>query len=108
MAGDAMSSSYGELSQALMVLLKYLEHKGQIPNLQDFIVINVLEGLINNYTNIRIHINWDKLVELSINAPRESLPPLWLEALERLARISAQTQIITELNQRKKLERVIP
>jgi hypothetical protein len=103
-----MSSQYGELSQALMVLLRYLDRKGQIPSLQDFVVINILEGLINNYTNIRLTINWDKLVELSINAPREHLPPLWLEALERLARISAQTQIITELSQRKKLERVVP
>jgi len=101
-------SQYGELSQALNTLIKYLEKKGQLPDLQNFIVINILETLINAYTDIKIYINWDKLVELSINAPRQAYPPLWLEALERLARISAQTQIITELSQRKKLERVIP
>jgi len=101
-------SQYGELSQALSVLLKYLEKKGQIPDLQDFIVVNILQTLINSYTNIKISINWDKLVELSVNAPRQIYPPLWIEALEKLTHIGAQTQIITEIAQRKKLERVIP
>jgi len=101
-------SQYGELSQALNTLIKYLERKGQLPDMQNFIVIAILESLINTYTDIKIHINWDKLVELSINAPRQTYPPLWIEALDKLTKIGAQTQIITELTQRKKLERVIP
>jgi hypothetical protein len=101
-------SQYGELSQALNTLIKYLERKGQLPDLQNFVVIAILESLINTYTDIKITINWDKLVELSINAPRQAYPPLWIEALERLTKIGAQTQIITELSQRKKLERVVP
>jgi hypothetical protein len=100
-------SSYGELSQALNTLIKYLEKKGQLPDLQNFIVIAILESLINTYTNIKVHINWDRLVELSINSPLHYNPPLWLLALEKLSRLGAQTQIITELSQRKKLEKVI-
>jgi hypothetical protein len=100
-------SAYGELSQALSTLIKYMEKKGQLPDLQSLIVIDILKALINNYTDVKVHINWDKLVELSVNAPRQTLPPLWLEALEKLTKIGAQTQIITELSQRKKLERVI-
>jgi len=102
-----MSTSYGELSQALNTLIRYMEKKGQLPDLQSLIVISVLSALINSYTNVRVSINWDKLVELSVNAPRLYNPPLWVEALERLTRLGAQTQIITELSQRKKLERVI-
>lgn len=101
-------SQYGELSQALNTLIKYLENKGQLPDLQNFIVISILETLINAYTDIKITINWDKLITLSINAPRQASPPLWIEALDRLSKIGAQTQIITELSQKKKLERVIP
>jgi hypothetical protein len=100
-------SSQGELSQALLVLLQYLEGKGQIPRLGDFILISVIAGLINNYTGIRVMINWDKLVKLSVNAPAVSTP-LWLGALEKLSRLGAQTQIITELSQRKKLDKIIP
>jgi antitoxin component HigA of HigAB toxin-antitoxin module len=102
-----MSSQYGELSQALNTLVKYLENKGQLPDLQNFIVIEILQTLINAYTDIKIYINWDKLVSLSINAPRQTYPPLWVDALEKLTKIGAQTQIITELSQRKKLEKVI-
>jgi len=100
-------STYGELSQALNTLIKYLERKGQLPDLQSLIVISILSALINSYTNVRVSINWDKLVELSVNAPRLHSPPLWVEALDKLTKIGAQTQIITELSQRKKLERVI-
>ena len=101
-----MSQSQGELSQALLVLLKYLEDKGQIPRLGDFIIISVIQGLINNYTGIKVKIDWEKLVKLSANAPAVS-SPLWLSALEKLSRLGAQTQIITELSQRKKLEKLI-
>jgi len=99
--------SQGELSQALETLLKYLADKGQIPTLGDFILINILAGLINNYTGIKVRIDWDKLVKLSSNAPAIS-NPLWMLALEKLSRLGAQTQIITELSQRKKLEKVMP
>jgi hypothetical protein len=99
--------SYGELSQALNTLIKYLERKGQLPDVQSLIVISVLASLINNYTNVKVKIDWDKLVELSVNAPRLYNAPLWIEALERLTKLGAQTQIITELTQRKKLERVV-
>jgi hypothetical protein len=99
--------SYGELSQALNTLIRYLERKGQLPDVQSLIVISVLTALINNYTNVKVSINWDKLVELSVNAPRLHNPPLWIEALDKLTKLGAQTQIITELSQRKKLERVI-
>jgi len=102
-----MSSSYGELSQALNTLIRYLEKKGQIPDIQSLLIISILTALINSYTNIRVTINWDKLIELSVNAPRVYNPPLWLEALDKLTKIGAQTQIITELSQRKKLEKVI-
>ena len=102
-----MSSSYGELSQALNVLVKYLENKGQLPELQSFIVIAIIEALINSYTSIRININWDKLVQLSVNSPLQLSPPLWLYALDKLSKIGAQTNIITEISQRKKLEKVI-
>ena len=100
------SQSQGELSQALLVLLRYLEDKGQIPRLGDFIIIAMLEGLINNYTDIKIHIDWERLVKLSANAPAIN-QPLWLSALEKLSRLGAQTQIITELSQRKKLEKLL-
>jgi hypothetical protein len=53
-----MSSQYGELSQALNTLVKYLENKGQLPDLQNFIVIEILQTLINAYTDIKIYINW--------------------------------------------------
>lgn len=102
-----MSFSYGELSQALNTLIRYLEKKGQIPDIQSLLIISILTALINSYTNIRVTINWDKLIELSVNAPRVYNPPLWLEALDKLTKIGAQTQIITELSQRKKLEKVI-
>jgi len=96
----------GELSQALLVLLQYLSDKGQIPHLGDFIIINVIEALINNYTDVRVRIDWENIVKLSVNAPAVSTP-LWLQALEKLSRLGAQTQIITELSQRKKLEKLI-
>jgi hypothetical protein len=102
-----VSTSYGELSQALNVLVKYLENKGQLPDLQNFVVIAIIEALINSYTNIRVYINWDKLVQLSVNSPLQLYPPLWLFALDKLSKIGAQTNIITELSQRKKLEKVI-
>lgn len=100
-------SNQGELSQALSVLLHYLKDKGQIPRLGDFILINMIAGLINNYTGIRVRINWDKLVMLSANAPAISTP-LWLSALDKLSKLGATTNIITELSQRKKLDKVIP
>jgi len=100
------SQSQGELSQALLVLLQYLNNKGQIPHLGDFIIISVIEALINNYTDVRVHIDWENIVKLSVNAPAVSTP-LWLQALEKLSRLGAQTQIITELSQRKKLEKLI-
>lgn len=102
-----MSITYGELSQALNILVKYLENKGQLPDLQSFVIIAIIEALINSYTNIKIHINWDKLVQLSVNSPLTLAPPLWLYALDKLSKIGAQTNIITELSQRKKLEKVI-
>ena len=102
-----MSFSYGELSQALNTLIRYLEKKGQIPDIQSLLIISILTALINSYTNIRVTINWDKLIELSVNAPRTHGLPLWIEALDRLTKLGAQTQIITELSQRKKLEKVI-
>jgi len=102
-----MSTGYGELSQALNTLIKYLENKGQLPELQSFIVIAIIEALINGYTNIKVKINWDKLVQLSVNSPLTHYPPLWLYALDKLSKIGAQTNIITELSQRKKLEKVI-
>lgn len=99
--------SLGELSQALNTLIKYLERKGQLPDLQNFMVINILQSLINSYTDIKVRIDWERLVELSVNAPPWSQPPLWISALDKLSRIGAQTQIITELSQKKKLERVV-
>jgi len=99
-------SMTGELSQALETLIKYLNRKGQLPNLQTFILISVIQSLINAYTDIKVRINWDKLVELSVNSPLQ-YPPLWLSALEKLSRLGAHTQIITELSQRKKLERIV-
>jgi hypothetical protein len=99
-------SSYGELSQALETLIKYLNNKGQLPDLQNFVIIAIIESIINSYTNIRIRINWDRLVQLSVNSPALA-SPLWLFALEKLSKLGAQTQIITELSQRKKLEKVI-
>lgn len=103
------NKSLGELSQALNTLIKYLEGKGQLPDLQNFMVINIIQSLINSYTDIKIKINWEKLVELSVNAPQQNhQAPLWLSALEKLSKLGAQTQIITEVSQRKKLERVVP
>jgi len=103
--GEIAMSGQGELSQALMVLLRYLEGKGQIPKLGDFILINVIQGLINNYTGIKVKIDWEKLVSLSANAPATT-NPLWILALDKLSKLGAQTQIITELSQRKKLEKL--
>ena len=97
----------GELSQALNTLIKYLEGKGQIPDLQNFMVISIIQSLINSYTDIKVVINWEKLVHLSVNAPPQAQPPLWLAALEKLSKIGAQTTIITEVSQKKKLERVV-
>jgi hypothetical protein len=102
-----MSTGYGELSQALNTLIKYLENKGQLPDIQSFVIISIIEALINSYTNIKVRINWDKLVQLSVNSPLTQSPPLWLYALDKLSKIGAQTNIITELSQRKKLERVV-
>jgi len=102
------SKSYGELSQALNTLIKYLEKKGQLVDLQNFIVINIIQSLINSYTDIKITIDWERLVDLSVNAPPLNQPPLWITALDKLSKIGAQTQIITELSQKKKLERVVP
>jgi hypothetical protein len=101
-----MSYVSGELSQALETLLKYLNKKGQLPSLQNFIIINIVSALLNAYTDIKVKINWDKIVELSINSPPFQLP-LWVYALDKLSKIGAQTNIITELSQRKKLEKVI-
>lgn len=100
------NKSLGELSQALQTLIKYLEDKGQLPDLQNFIVINIILSLINSYTDIKISIDWEKLVKYSVNAPPQS-QTLWLMALEKLSKLGAQTQIITEVSQRKKLERVV-
>lgn len=97
----------GELSQALNTLIKYLEGKGQLPDLQNFMVISIIQSLINSYTDIKITINWEKLVELSVNAPPQSQVPLWIQALDKLSKLGAQTQIITEVSQKKKLERVV-
>lgn len=97
----------GELSQALNTLIKYLEGKGQLPDLQNFILINIIQSLINSYTDIKISIDWERLVELSVNAPPHNQAPLWIQALDRLSKLGAQTQIITELSQKKKLERVV-
>jgi len=100
-------SMSGELSQALETLIRYLNKKGQLPNLQTFILISIIQSLINAYTDIKVKVNWDKLVELSVNSPLQYHPPLWLSALEKLSKLGAQTQIITELSQRKKLERIL-
>jgi hypothetical protein len=96
------SAGHGELSQALETLLKYLNRKGQLPSLQNFVIISIVEALLNAYTDIKVKINWDKLVELSINSPPFQLP-LWIYALDKLSRLGAQTNIITELAQRKPL-----
>jgi hypothetical protein len=97
----------GELSQALETLLKYMNKKGQLPSLQNFILVSIIQSLLNAYTDIKVHINWDKIVELSINSPPFNLP-LWVYALDKLSRLGATTNIITELSQRKKLEKVTP
>lgn len=99
--------SLGELSQALNTLIKYLENKGQLPDLQNLIVISIIQSLINSYTDIKITIDWQRLIELSVNAPPQAQPPLWIQALDKLSKLGAQTQIITELSQKKKLEKVI-
>jgi hypothetical protein len=91
-----------ELSQALSTLLRYLENKGQLPQLSEFIILLMIQGLINNYTDIKLHVNWDKLVSLSVNSP-PLRQPLWLHALERLTKLEAQTNIVTEIAQRKPL-----
>jgi hypothetical protein len=99
-------STIGELSQALETLIKYLNKKGQLPALQNFVLISIIQSLLNAYTDMKVRINWDKLIELSSNSPLVQAP-LWLHALDKLSKLGAQTNIVTELSQRKKLERVI-
>jgi hypothetical protein len=92
----------GELSQALTILLKeYIKDKGQLPHLNSFILILILQSIINTYTSIRVIIDWDKLVSLSANSPA-LFDPLWLKALREIAKLGSTTNIITELHQKKK------
>lgn len=92
----------GELSRALETLVRFLENKGQLPNLADFLTLIIVESILNKYTRIKLHIDWEKLVALSINSPTYR-KPLWLEALAQLSKLGATTNIITEVSQRKKL-----
>jgi hypothetical protein len=94
--------AYGELAQALTIIFSFMSDKGQIPALREFLILNIIQYLINAYTSAKININWDKIVRLSINAPALT-DPLWLRALREIARLGAQTNIITELAQRKPL-----
>jgi hypothetical protein len=94
--------AYGELAQALSIIFSFMSDKGQIPALREFLILNIIQYLINAYTSAKISINWDKIVKLSINAPALT-DPLWLRALREIARLGAQTNIITELAQRKPL-----
>jgi hypothetical protein len=79
-----------------------MSDKGQIPALREFLILNIIQYLINSYTSAKIKIDWDKIVKLSINAP-SLVDPLWLRALREIARLGAQTNIVTELSQRKPL-----
>jgi hypothetical protein len=94
--------AYGELAQALTIIFSFMSDKGQIPALREFLILNIIQYLINSYTSAKITIDWDKIVKLSINAPSLT-DPLWLRALREIARLGAQTNIITELAQRKPL-----
>jgi hypothetical protein len=98
----SQKQAYGELAQALTIIFGFLGDKGQIPALREFLLLNIIQYLINAYTSAKININWDKIVRLSINAPALT-DPLWLRALREIARLGAQTNIITELAQRKPL-----
>jgi hypothetical protein len=91
----------GELSQALIILRDYIMNKGQLPHLNLFILILLLQSIINTYTSIKVKIDWDKLVSLSANSPA-LYEPLWLKALRELTRIGTTTNIITELHQKKR------
>jgi hypothetical protein len=97
-----VSQYQGELAQALSLAFRFLENKGQIPVLREFIMLMIIEYLINNYTANKIRINWSEIVKLSINAPALA-DPLWLKALREISRLGAQTNIVTELQQRKPL-----
>jgi hypothetical protein len=97
-----MAEYTGELSQALTILREYIANKGQLPHLNSFILILILQSIINTYTSIRVNIDWEKLVSLSSNSPA-MVEPLWLKALRELARVGSTTNIITELHQKKRM-----
>ena len=102
MSANTGQKAYGELAQALSIIFTFMSDKGQIPALREFLILNIIQYLINAYTSAKIKIDWDKIVRLSINAP-SLVDPLWLRALREVARLGAQTNIITELAQRKPL-----
>lgn len=95
----------GELSEALKILVTYLDGKGQLPRLDILILVKMgLEALSRIYDFPANEIvDFNELIRLSIHSPAVD-KPLWLQAVGEITKINTQTQIITELKKRKPLE----
>lgn len=95
----------GELSEALRILVAYLNDKGQLPRLDILLLVKLgLEslGLLYGF-DPRELVDFHELIRLSIHSPAVERP-LWLQAIGEITKINTQTQIITELKKRKPLE----
>lgn len=95
----------GELSEALKILVSYLNGKGQLPRLDILLLVKMgIDALSYLYKfDSRELIDFYELIDLSIHAPPVGRP-LWLEAIKEITKINTQTQIITELKKKKPLE----
>jgi len=102
MIGENGEKITGEFAEALNILVKYLNGKGQLPRLQNLALLTIMEDAFRQEYGINI-VDYDRLIELSIHSP-VVVKPLWIEAVEKITKINSQTNIVTELSKRKRLE----
>lgn len=104
---DHRRSEYkGDLAEALSIIMEYMRGKGQLPRLDKFLVFYIgIQHLARLYClHEKEILDLDALVEkYSINAPPIETP-LWLKAINEIAKINHKTEIITQVAKRKPLE----
>jgi len=84
-----------DLAQTIALFLEYMKGKGQLPHFDKFILLYLYQRALERRFKIPQIINWDEVVQMSINSPPLA-PPLWLKAIESLTQINSRTEIVTQ------------
>lgn len=100
-------SERSDLAEALEIIVRYVQGKGQLPYLDRLIRFIIGYRALCRLYNIKENkvIDIDTLIEKwSINAPLLQAP-LWLKVVENLSKLNTKTEVIQQISKRKLLER---